>query len=284
MTDSHDDDPAERPEPVLVRPYVGNTPAQSRRDPADAPTVVQPAIVDDTPVAPAPEPPRRGGLARALGLRLLALVLGVVLAAAVAGYLILAPKTDDNRPGAALPGFTAPRITDPGEPSGRPSASRPSPSKSPSTSPSASVSASAPVSSAPVSPSLSPSATLAPPGSDRTGSITAASGRCLALGGLLGLDGSPVTVAGCAGVASQEFTLTTDGTLRVSGRCAAATGDGTVRVGGCGDGSAAQWRSGPSGTLVNPATGNCLTDPGQAGGTTKISACTGAADQTWSLP
>jgi hypothetical protein len=281
MTASHDD---EQPDPVLVRPYVKNVPAQSTRDPADTPTIIQPAVVDEPAEAPASDPRRRrvGGLGRALGLRLLALIAGVAVALAVAGYLIFAPKDDTTQPSAVLPGFTAPAVTDPAPASARPSVSASvSPSAS-SASPSASASA---PSSAPARPSISVSATLAPPpGTARTGSITAASGRCLALGGLLGLDGSPVQVSGCAGVASQKFTLATDGTLRVSGRCVEATGAATLRVEGCGNAAAAQWRTGRPGTLINASTGQCLTDPGRAGATAATATCTGKSDQSWTLP
>ncbi|MFI5891049.1 ricin-type beta-trefoil lectin domain protein [Actinoplanes sp. NPDC051513] len=277
-----------RPDPVLVRPYIGPVPDQPGRDPADAPTMVVPVIVDEPSPDPVP-PPRRPRRGRGLALRLLALAGGVAVALAVAGWLIFAPPKDDTQPGAALPRFKATLPADPTDlASARASASH-SPSPSPSSSsPSPSASASAPVS-APVSASAAaPSAgaaTLAPPpASDRTGAVKAASGRCLALGGLLGLDGSPVQVTGCANLAVQRFTLASDGTLRVSGRCAQATGDGTVHIQQCGDAAAAQWRAGSANSLVNPSTGQCLTDPGQAGATTRVTSCTGASDQSWTLP
>ncbi|BCJ48861.1 hypothetical protein Asp14428_03360 [Actinoplanes sp. NBRC 14428] len=130
-----------------------------------------------------------------------------------------------------------------------------------------------------------PSATLAPPpAADRTGTIASAGGRCLSLGGLLGIDGSPVQVAGCTGFTAQTFTLAADGTLRVSGRCAQVTDDGEVRSTGCDGRQSAQWRAGPGGSLVNPATGRCLSDPGTPGANTRVADCTGGADQRWTLP
>ena len=104
------------------------------------------------------------------------------------------------------------------------------------------------------------------------------------LGGLLALDGSPIQVSGCSGVSYQSFTLTTAGTLRVAGRCAQVTDDGEIRSVRCDDRESAQWRTGPGGSLVNPATGHCLTDPGSSGGTTRASACTGDPSQSWTLP
>jgi ricin-type beta-trefoil lectin protein len=282
MTTPPDDD-AERPDPVLVRPYVNTTPTP--RDPADAPTVIQPAVVDDTALLdPVPPAPRRTGIGRILALRMLALIGGVAVALAVAGYLIFAPKDTTVQPSTALPQFT------PGQPGSPAAAAHPSASasasRSPSASPSASISLSIPAPSpaSPSAPSATASATPAPPASDRTGSVTAASGRCLALGGLLALDGSPIQVNSCANLDVQHFTLATDGTLRVAGKCAQATGDATVRLAGCDDRPAGQWRTGAANALVNPSTGQCLTDPGSLGATTKVTACTGAADQSWSLP
>jgi len=280
MTDMHDDRPtAERPDPVLVRPYVGPAPEQPGRGPADAPTVIQPAIVDE-PVPPPPPPPRRPRLG--VPLRLLILAGGLAVALALAGWLAFAPEQHTSQPGAVLPQFTAALPADPVKASGRPSASR-SPSPSPSSSsaaPSSSAGASASASA-----SSSPASTLAPPpAADRTGKVTAASGRCLALGGLLGMDGSPVQVTGCVDLPAQSFTLATDGTLRVSGRCAQVTGDATVHIAGCGSAATQQWRAGPAHSLVNPSTNWCLTDPGLAGATTKVTTCTGAGVQSWTLP
>ena len=273
-----------------------------------ADTVVQPAVPAIVPAGQ--DAPRRPGLS--VTQRLLVLCGGVALALGVVAYLLLGTGDGTGRqPGTALPAYTggvptAAQVTGTPRPSGSVSASV-SPSVSAlvsvsvSVSISASLSASAAVAasvsasisapnsagtSAPTSAPASPAApTLDPaPGADRTGAVTAASGRCLNLGGLLGIDGSPVQVAGCTGGSAQRFTLATDGTLRVGTRCAQTTGDGTVRVTGCDDRASAQWRGGPGGTVVNPASGQCLTDPGRAGATTTATACSGGTDQTWSLP
>lgn len=275
MTDTHDD----RPDPVLVRPYVGPAPDQPGRGPADAPTVIQPAIADE-PLPPPPPPPGRPRLG--VPPRLLILAGGLAVALAVAGWLVFAPERHTTQPGAALPRFTTTLPADPANVSARASASH-SPSPSPRSS-SASPSASA---GGPASPSasLSAASTLAPPpAADRTGKVTAASGRCLALGGLLGMDGSPVQVTGCVDLPAQSFTLATDGTLRVAGRCAEVTGDATIHIAGCGSAAAEQWRAGPAHALVNPSTNQCLTDPGTVGATTKVTTCTGASTQSWTLP
>ena len=286
MTDTHHDD-RERPESVLVRPYVGPAPDRPGRDPADAPTVIQPAVVDDPEPPPAAEPePRRGrGRRRGRGLvmRLLILAGGVALALAVAGWLVFAPQPHTTQPGAVLPQFTNTLPADPTAANAHRSASH-SASPSASLSPSSTPSAGASLSLAP-SQAVSPAATLAPPpAADRTGQVTAASGRCLALGGLLGVNGSPVQVTSCADLPAQSFTLATDGTLRVAGRCAEVTGDATVHIATCGTAPAAQWRSGPSNSLVNPASGDCLTDPGQLGATARVTRCAASSAQRWTLP
>ena len=268
---------ADRPDPVLVRPYVGPVPEKPGRGPADAPTVIQPAIVDE-PLPPLPAPPRRPRLG--VPPRLLILAGGLAVALAIAGWLVFAPDQHTSQPGAVLPQFTTTLPADPTNASARASASH-SPSPSPSSSsPSPSASASSSRSaSAPATSTLAP-----PPAADRTGKVTAASGRCLALGGLFGTDGSPVQVTGCVDLPAQQFTLAGDGTLRVSGHCAQVTGDATIRIAGCGSAAAQQWRAGPSHSLVNPSTNRCLTDPGTVGATTKATTCTGGSAQSWTLP
>jgi len=294
-----------REDPVLVRPYVKavaeaerapDEEAETWPTPADekdeADTLVQPAVEDEPP---APGKPRltMHPLARA-GI----FVGGVALALGVVGYLIFGPASDPAlpQPGVALPAAPGQAPLDQ-IPSVAPSAKGSvSPSASVSASPSLSASPSASVQSltplvptgsvAPPTSAAAPPAdpTLAPPASDRTGKVTAASGRCLALGSLFGSNGSPVQVSGCMSVAYQTFTLATDGTLRVNNKCAQSTGDGTVRVTDCGDGESSQWRAGGDGTLINSSGGGCLTDPGRSGATTTVSACSGDSSQTWSLP
>jgi hypothetical protein len=301
MTEKHDD-ATERTEPVLVRPYVktdDDEPAsvetwpeaygeKAEEDrPAETDTLVQPVIVDEEPPAAAPSRKPR------VLLRLLALIVGVALAGGVT-YLVLGDNdSSPSQPAALLPrpdGNVAPTGNAPSAPGkASPSAKV---SSSASASASASISASAPAppvggSVAPPSPQTTTTAPAAPgldppPAADRSGKVTAASGRCLMRGGLLGVDGSPVQVADC-GIASS-FTLAADGTLRVSGRCAQITGDSTVRIEDCDGQASAQWRGGPGDSLVNPASGQCLTDPGRSGSTTKAAACTGGSEQKWALP
>ncbi|MCO8271441.1 ricin-type beta-trefoil lectin domain protein [Actinoplanes sp. TRM 88003] len=293
-----------REDPVLVRPYVKAVAEAERApdeqaetwpatadEPREADTLVQPAVEDEPP---APAKPRltMHPLARA-GI----FVGGVAVALGVVGYLIFGPAADPAlpQPGVALPAAPGQAPLDQ-PPSAGPSAAKASVSASASVSAGASVSASpsasfqslaplVPSGSVPPPTSAAPPTTeptLGPPAADRTGQVTAASGRCLALGSLFGSNGSPVNVSGCMSVAYQSFTLATDGTLRVNNKCAQSTGDGTVRVTDCGDGASSQWRAGDNGTLING--GGCLTDPGRSGATTTVSACSGGSSQSWTLP
>ncbi|GGL18482.1 hypothetical protein GCM10012284_61410 [Mangrovihabitans endophyticus] len=289
---------------MLVRPYItteagsAGTARTRTRWPEPAPAGDTP-VEADTRVMPALFGADGPGTARLRRIVLLGGALVLMVAAAVV-MLATGGREDDDAPAASLPGGgVLPAITGPSGhvPSAGGSAG-PSPSASGSTRPSASASASsagasaaAPTGSAASSSptatpsSAAPSATLAPPpAADRTGAITSAGGRCLALGGLLGIDGSPIQAAGCGGGSAQWFTLASDGTLRVARRCAQVTGDQTVRSVGCDDRAGAQWRTGPGGTLVNPASGGCLTDPGAAGATVRVAACDGGTTQHWSVP
>ncbi|GAA0520077.1 hypothetical protein Ade02nite_94760 [Paractinoplanes deccanensis] len=306
MTDTPD-----REDPVLVRPYVatkadtaefaavGET--ETWPEPGADDTAVQPVV--DEPAPQEKPPPKKS---EHPVLRLAIFCGGVALALGVAAFLVFGPGTEPElpQPGAALPAMPAkPPIPESSVAASASAAARSaSASASASASPSVSGSAAFPsvsvgvaqpgqkplvpgspaapgLSAAPPAATVTATATTAAP-TDRTGAITAASGRCLALGGLFGWDGSPVQVAGCNGGDAQTFTLATDGTLHVGEKCAAATG-GTVRVSSC-DG-APSWRTGAGGSLI-ASNGQCLTDPGRSGANVKVADCTGAAEQKWTLP
>jgi hypothetical protein len=121
----------------------------------------------------------------------------------------------------------------------------------------------------------------------RTGAFVGAGGLCLDLNGGVPFNGNHVQVFTCNGTDAQRWTLATDGTLHVVGKCAAPVADGTVHITDCGTGSTGQWRPGQNRSLVNLGTGRCLTDPrggAQSGAGVQVSDCTGAAGQQWTLP
>lgn len=302
-----DDELPERSDPVLVRPYITTEPAAAGPDRSAETWPEQAALPDDgtgevEAVAAADPLPGPGAKSSALLRQRLLVLSGVLVLAIVAAGLVLFGASGDREeppPVAAQPTLPAPSTGK--SPGGAPlasAASRAVPASSAArssaaASPRATERASRGGPAAPAPPAggsapptgTAPTPTLAPPpDAARTGAITAASGRCLILGGLFAIDGSPVQVTGCADVSYQRWTLATDGTLQVAGTCAAVTGDGSVRTADCDDRAAGQWRAGPDHSLVNPETGTCLTDPGSAGANTRVESCTGAANQSWTLP
>jgi hypothetical protein len=213
--------------------------------------------------------PDRGGEegGRVVAQRLLALLGGILIAIGIVGLMVFPARDDADpvRPRALLPTPAAPALADPSpSPAGRKTAV--AGTRKPKGSPAGKAS----------------TRVSAVPDVARTGPIVAASGRCLALDGVV--DGSLIVTARCSGDAAQRFTLATDGTLRVSGWCAEATENDTVRVIDCDERASAQWRAASRGSLVNPAGGHCLTDPGQAGAAAYAATCTGGSRQRWHLP
>ncbi|MCY1144572.1 ricin-type beta-trefoil lectin domain protein [Actinoplanes sp. Pm04-4] len=252
-----------------------------------------------------------------------AVVLGATAAGYAAFRDDVRPAVTTGLPGGPLPAATAPlptsaagspapgtsAVTDPG--TGRPAA--PGTGTKATTAPTGTASSSAtttaPGSGATTSPSpgepisLVPSptggggATTAPtkapagvapqpPASDRVGVIRGQNNLCLDLNGAVAVDGNHVQVYDCNNSIAQSWTLATDGTLRVQGKCALAVGDNTVEIVGCDGRTPAQWRVSNQ-RLINAATGTCLTDPssGRNSGTgVTVTPCTGSANQRWSLP
>jgi hypothetical protein len=300
-------DDSERDDPVLVRPYITTQPAgeptedggsgdesaqtwPATADLPEEPTGEQPVVV------PTPGPAARTTALRRQRLRLLA-VIGVLALLGGTALLLFTPSDqDDSAPVAGPPPTMATLPATPGAApvasggarSLAPSSSGPVRSATATATPTATTTAPgapAPNGNQPPPAAGEPTPTLSPPpGTARTGPVTAAGGRCLARGGFLGIGKTPVVTNGCAEILYQRFTLATDGTLRVTDRCARVAGDGTVDLVECGDQPSAQWRTGPGGSLVNPETGRCLTDPGSAAATVTVTDCTGADNQRWTLP
>lgn len=295
MVDGDEVEEQEGADRLLVRPYIQQ--GGHRLPEGDEPAA------PSTPAAPPPADPSAvdSGTAQlpAVGSapaddRQMAWLVGAGLALVVAiGVTMVAlwPGADDTPSLAAPPdGYTWPAPA--GSTAPTPSAAPPSasadagPSPSVSSSAPSAPSAPAPAASAPAAvtpPAVPPpSATLAPPpATDRVGPITGPGGDCLDVTTGIVLPGTPVAVRGCNGTLSQRWTVAADGTLRVSGACAAA-GGGQVAVGPCGDAPSGQWRAGAGGTLVNTGSGQCLTGPAD-GNRVRVTTCGGAA-QSWTLP
>ncbi|MDN3354777.1 ricin-type beta-trefoil lectin domain protein [Actinomadura sp. DC4] len=122
-----------------------------------------------------------------------------------------------------------------------------------------------------------------------TGTVKGLNGLCLTNQNSLNTEGNPIGVGACNGSAGQVWSTYSDNTVRVQGGCldvvSAGTTSGTnVDWYPCNATNAQVWRY-QSGTLVNPNSGLCLTDPGgNTGARLDIETCTGSAQQQWTLP
>ncbi|MEY9872860.1 hypothetical protein ABH931_002337 [Streptacidiphilus sp. MAP12-33] len=123
-----------------------------------------------------------------------------------------------------------------------------------------------------------------------SGVSTSGNQLCLADPAASRTDGTALILWGCDNGPEQHFTLGTDGTIRVLGKCLAtlnnSTGSGAwVDITTCNGDSHQQWTTGINGQLVNTASGLCLADPAATTTTgTKqiIYAClAGHAEQNW---
>jgi len=101
--------------------------------------------------------------------------------------------------------------------------------------------------------------------SGTTGSIhqQGGSGKCLDDPSGSTAGGTPVDLASCTGGSNQSWTRAQDGSIRVLGRCLAASGK-YVLLYVCNGSIADQWRAGTDGSLVDSRYGNCLTGPSGA--------------------
>jgi chitinase len=124
-----------------------------------------------------------------------------------------------------------------------------------------------------------------------TGPINGYQGLCLDDRSASTANFNPIQVYTCNGTGAQQWTTASGNTLQVLGKCldvdAAGTANGTtVDLYTCNGTGAQTWIPQSNGSLVNPNSGKCLDDTGFGGpGTqTQIWACTGGANQRWTLP
>jgi hypothetical protein len=301
-------------DPLLVRPFVGESGSEYTWPAAPVPT--PPASAADTAVLPSPVslPPRRRR-SRSRVLIVASTGIAAVLIAGAAGYAALRPSVGGpmsaGGDGAALPIVTGPASSLSVQPSPALTSSathRAAQSTvtgtTGSTGDTAATAATAPPTTAAASApgSASPGATSSPaatqqqvkPGAsgagnaqatDLTGVIRGAGGLCLDLNGGVPIDGNHVQVFDCNGSDAQRWTFATDGTLRVQGKCALIVGDDTVHIVSCDGRTTAQWQT-KGAELVNAANHRCLTDPtnGNHSGTgVLVTRCTNATNQRWTF-
>jgi beta-glucosidase len=123
------------------------------------------------------------------------------------------------------------------------------------------------------------------------GPITGVAGLCVTDQGANTANGTPIQLATCNGSTAQQWTVASDGTLRVLGKCLDVTGGSitnatVIQLYDCNSTGAQIWQPQPNGELLNPSSSRCLDDPGGSttGAQLQISDCTGTAEQTWTLP
>jgi len=102
-------------------------------------------------------------------------------------------------------------------------------------------------------------------------------------------NGTAIDLATCTGKPNQAWTAVQDGTVRLLGRCLAASGH-RLLLERCHAGTADQWRAGTDGSLVSVRYGTCLAGPVKAvanGTRPVLAACANsgqAVAQHWSRP
>jgi hypothetical protein len=298
-------------DPLLVRPYL------QPGDPASGAAATWPAGTPTASQTPSPAAsaadvtavlPVAGGsrIRRPSRLTLGAAGAGAVVVALGAAGLVVLLKPDSHRApqafhdvslppwstAASAPATPPATATEPGVPqppaiTGPAATTRatvtPTPSRRSSPAPAAAPGATSRAPSSPPPVSTVP----AVPAVDRTGIITERAGVCLDLNGGVPVDSNHIQVFECNGTVAQVWTMAADGTLRVNGKCAYAGHDDAVRITTCGGQDTARWRVGPDRTLVNAATGQCLTDPASGrrnGSGVRTDDCDGGRNQQWELP
>ncbi|MFJ1597017.1 RICIN domain-containing protein [Streptomyces sp. NPDC088261] len=134
--------------------------------------------------------------------------------------------------------------------------------------------------------------TTPPPTGGATGRITGLGGKCVDVNAASNANGTAVQLYDCNGSTAQQWTVSTDGTVRALGKCldlaAAGTANGTkAQLYDCNGTGAQQWQKGTGNTLVNPVSGKCLdvTDKSTANGARlQIWTCAGGTNQQFLLP
>ena len=117
-------------------------------------------------------------------------------------------------------------------------------------------------------------------------------GKCMDDSGNQTTNGTKIDISSCNGTSGQQWTTGPDGTVRVHGKCLDVQHSGTVSgtlvdLWSCNGTGAQQWQLVPGGggaSLVNPQSGLCLADPGNAtvdGTGLQIATCASAAGQAW---
>jgi hypothetical protein len=137
--------------------------------------------------------------------------------------------------------------------------------------------------------SVTPVGSATPTGPIIAGDNTA---KCVDDNGGSSANGTKIQMWDCNnGTTTQNWTIETDGTIRINGSCLDITGAGTANgtlteLWTCNGGANQQWLA-VNGMLINPVSGRCLDDPGFTttnGTQLEIWDCNGGSNQQWAIP
>jgi hypothetical protein len=127
-----------------------------------------------------------------------------------------------------------------------------------------------------------------------SGPIVGVASKCLDDTTSIFANANPVQLYGCNGTGAQNWTLPSDGTVRIDNKLycldtkGGATASGTLAViNSCSGAASQQWAAKSNGSLVNTHSGLCLDDKtsGTANGNPiQIYGCNGTGAQDWKLP
>lgn len=102
---------------------------------------------------------------------------------------------------------------------------------------------------------------------------------------------TPIVISDCTGGPEQQWTVETDGTIQVNGKCMDVyrqqkNNKAMIILYTCHGSSNQQWEA-VDGTLVNPVSRKCLDDPAfntTNGTQLQLYTCNGGRNQLWALP
>ncbi|WP_427889987.1 ricin-type beta-trefoil lectin domain protein [Kribbella sp. GL6] len=132
----------------------------------------------------------------------------------------------------------------------------------------------------------------ASPAQAATGAVTGLAGKCMDVAAAATADGTAVQLYDCNGTNAQQWTRSSDGTLRALGKCLDVSGgsvaDGArVQLWTCNGSGAQQWTYTAGRDLVNPQANKCLDVTGNNSANStplQLWTCAGTANQKWNVP
>ncbi|WP_329372311.1 ricin-type beta-trefoil lectin domain protein [Streptomyces sp. NBC_01483] len=139
---------------------------------------------------------------------------------------------------------------------------------------------------------LSAGALSVSPAAAATGTITGLAGKCLDVAGANSANGTAVQLYDCNGTTAQQWTVSSDGTVRALGKCLDVAGNSTadgakLQLWDCTGGANQKWTVSSARDLVNLQADKCADVTGNTSANAtpiQLWTCTGAANQKWTAP